>query len=121
MTETWEQLKSRGYIDSRDILERLHELEAQDELDEDETEELDTLRDINRQGEDYASDWQYGATMIPRRDWVEYAQELAEEIGAISPDAQWPLSYIDWEEAANALEMDYSSIEVDGVEYLVRQ
>ena len=59
-------------------------------------------------------------TMIPRSEWVNYAQELAEDVGAIARKAQWPLSHIDWEAAAEELEMDYNTIEVDGVEYLFR-
>lgn len=35
---------------------------------------------------------------------ADYAQELAEDIGAISRDAQWPLYCIDWERAWRELE-----------------
>lgn len=38
----------------------------------------------------------------------DFAQELAEDIGAIPDDAAWPNSYIDWERAARDLFMDYS-------------
>ena len=41
------------------------------------------------------------------RSVEEYAQDLAESIGAIDSDASWPLSYIDWERAARDLMMDY--------------
>lgn len=66
------------------------------------------------------SEWESGETLIPESEFTEYAQQLAEDIGAISSDAQWPLSYIDWERAADALRMDYSVIEIDGTDYLYR-
>ena len=59
-------------------------------------------------------------TMIPEVDFEDYARELAEDIGAIKNDANWPNYCIDWEKAASELKMDYSEIEVDGVTYLFR-
>ena len=59
-------------------------------------------------------------TMIPASDFEEYAQELAEEIGAISHDRQWPNYCIDWERAARELKMDYTSVEVNGTTYYFR-
>lgn len=38
----------------------------------------------------------------------EFAQNLAEEIGAINKDATWPNNCIDWEFAAKELMYDYS-------------
>ena len=59
-------------------------------------------------------------TMIPAIDFQEYAQKLAEDIGAIGKDNQWPLYCIDWEYAARELKMDYSEVEVDGTTYYFR-
>jgi len=59
-------------------------------------------------------------TMIPAADFTEYAQELAEEIGAIGRDAQWPVYCIDWEWAARELKMDYTSARVNGTTYYFR-
>ena len=42
------------------------------------------------------------------RDNEEFAEEMAESIGAIDRNAAWPVCYIDWERAANDLMMDYS-------------
>lgn len=39
----------------------------------------------------------------------DFAQDMAEQIGAIDPDAGWPNSYIDWERAARDLMFDYFS------------
>ncbi len=59
-------------------------------------------------------------TMIPASDFTEYAQELAEDIGAIDPDAKWPVYCIDWERAARELKMDYTSVRVNGTTYYFR-
>lgn len=58
--------------------------------------------------------------MIAARDFEEYAQELAEDIGAIPADSQWPVYCIDWERAARELAMDYSLCRFDGTDYYVR-
>lgn len=59
-------------------------------------------------------------TMIPDHLFEGYAQELAEDIGAIGKDNQWPLYCIDWKHAAEELQMDYSEVEVDGKTYYFR-
>jgi len=100
-------------------LERNASVEDDDILDEEEREELTSLRAICEEGDSFA-DWTYGCTLIRESYFTEYAQELAEDIGAISSDAQWPLSYIDWDRAADALKMDYSTIEVEGTTYYGR-
>lgn len=43
---------------------------------------------------------------------IEFAQELAEELGAVPEHANWPNDCIDWERAARELMMDY--FEEDG-------
>lgn len=65
-------------------------------------------------------DWRYGETLIRDSYFEDYARQLAEDIGAIKGDEQWPCSYIDWERAADALKQDYMSTEFDGVTYWVR-
>jgi len=57
---------------------------------------------------------------IPAVDFKEYAQEFAEEIGAIPENNDWPMYCIDWEHAARELSMDYSSATIDGIDYLFR-
>mgnify|MGYP001607601915 CR=1 FL=1 len=38
----------------------------------------------------------------------QFAQEMAEEVGRLPKNAQWPYTCIDWEHAAHELMMDYS-------------
>ena len=73
--------------------------------------------DVGYQIEDVAEN---EPTMIPAYDFTEYAQELAEDIGAIDPDAKWPVYCIDWERAARELKMDYTSVRVNGMTYYFR-
>jgi len=57
---------------------------------------------------------------IHENDFKEYAQELADDIGAIDPKAGWPLNCIDWDQAAKELAYDYTSVQWDGDTYLYR-
>ncbi len=86
----------------------------------DEAQELAILENVAEQGEDVGGDWPHGEALIRDSYFTEYAQELADDIGAINRDAQWPCCHIDWDAAAEALKMDYSTIDFDGVEYYIR-
>lgn len=135
-------------IDGREILERIEELESEagacpmcdgsgrnisaacvicegsgevPNLDENEQTELKTLQafaeEVDSVGGDSCRD---GATLIRDSYFEFYAQELAEDIGAIDHDATWPNNCIDWEYAARELQYDYSTVDFDGVNYWVR-
>lgn len=82
--------------------------------------ELAALRALQDEAEGYSPDWKYGATLIRDSYFVAYAQELAEDIGAIKDNGQWPNYCIDWDRAARELQMDYTSVEFGGVTYWVR-
>lgn len=89
-------------------------------LDADEAEELATLEKLAEEASGYAADWDYGETLIRGSYFQEYAQQLAEDIGAIDPDARWPNNCIDWERAASELQSDYTAVDFDGVTYWIR-
>lgn len=124
---------SDDLIDIRDVIARFEELsdkKGDDDNDpstlelEEET-ELTTLTrlldDLKGYGgdEQWCGDW-YPITLIRDSYFQEYAQELAEDIGAINSDATWPNNCIDWEQAARELKVDYSTVEFDGVTYWYR-
>lgn len=134
---------SDDVIDSRDVIARIEELQeerqelldatesgsgsemakAQDALtawDADNLDELNALLALQEQAEPYAPDWRHGESLIRDSYFKEYAQELAEDIGAVKPDAQWPYTCIDWEKAAEELQADYTAVEFDGVTYWIR-
>jgi hypothetical protein len=61
----------------------------------------------------------YPSSLIARSHFPQYAKECARGLhGNAIDNADWPFNYIDWEKAADALEDDYNSIEIDGTEYL---
>ena len=135
-------------IDSRDVIARIEHLEQQakeclercgDESDDvhddtsiedwhlfetslpvEEEEELKLLKALAEEGDGATSEWSDGATLIRYSYFERYAEELADDIGAIDKNAGWPLCHIDWEAAADALKIDYTSIEFDSVDYWVR-
>ncbi len=137
---------SDDVIDSREVIERLEELraerdeliEARSEVTHDDPEaynkavndliewnddfiiELKALEALNAEGEDYAADWIHGETLIRDTYFEDYAQELADDIGAVATDAVWPYTCIDWTQAARELQMDYTQVDFDGVAYWIR-
>lgn len=106
-------------IDSRDVIERIEELEDLDERDEDEEEELRDLKALAKEAEG-SPDWEHGEQLIRDSYFKEYAEELAEDIGAVDRDAKWPMNCIDWEQAARELKQDYFSVEFGGIDYWIR-
>jgi hypothetical protein len=86
----------------------------------DEAEELAALEALAKEAEGYCSDWDSGAQLIRDSYFEDYAQELADDIGAIDSDAKWPLNCIDWTQAARELQQDYTSVEFGDVTYWVR-
>lgn len=159
-----QDLRGDDYIDSRDVIERIEELESElqdvhdKEFDEwleargegtsadDEDKEVPTkfdewlrwvhdggpshlyweevdeyldLIELRDQAQGYG-DWDHGETLIHESKFKEYAEQLAEDIGAIDRHAAWPLTHIDWEAAAQDLRADYMEVEFNGDTYLMR-
>ena len=116
---------SMDVIDSRDVIARIEELENDRDdknvgLLEIEVAEREALTALAHEASDYAPDWQSGATLIRDSYFEDYAQELAEDIGAIDSNATWPNNCIDWERATRELQMDYTEVDFDGVTYWIR-
>jgi Antirestriction protein (ArdA) len=133
-------------LDVRDIIARFEELETErDELkdaaeDEDADDaareaysewnadnehEFDSLRELLDEMKGYSGDEQwrgdwYPITLVRDSYFQNYAEELADDIGAINDSATWPHTCIDWERAARELQMDYSSVEFGSVTYWYR-
>lgn len=133
-------------IDSRDIIERLEELTelasavvaaraelgkdasennqaglaiAEEDFGEDERFELGVLSDLAEEGSGF-DDWEHGETLIRDTYFKDYAQELAEECCEMPDDAKWPHTCIDWGQAADELQIDYSALDYDGITYWIR-
>jgi hypothetical protein len=141
---------SQDYIDSRDVIARIDYLKDELEsahcdlvenpgvepdfekwldlqADDDgtspwgeEAREYKALVELQEEAEGYVADWRHGATLVRDSAFEDHARELAEDIGAIGRDMQWPLMHIDWAAAADALRIDYTSVSFDGVDYWAR-
>lgn len=120
MTRTEHVYEGADIMDSRDIIEKITELESdEDNLDEDDRDELKNLRALAEKASG-SPDWQYGEALIADSYFEEYARDLAEDIGAIQKDATWPNQYIDWDAASDALKQDYMSVTYGETEYWIR-
>ena len=116
---------SEDVIDSRDVIETIHHLRDWVASETDPIclagykAELATLEALAEQCEGYASDWQYGEQLIRRSYWVDYVEQLIKDCGDIPENVPSYIA-IDWEETAERIEVDYMSVDFDGVEYLIR-
>lgn len=130
-------IEHREVLDVRDLADLAREcedvLEDEDDFyDADEREDAqdtldafrDLLRDLGRSTEhvsdELASMADNDPTLIDKDYFVTYAEELADDIGAVDRDASWPLTHIDWDAAADDLKQDYSEAEFDGHTYYTR-
>jgi len=131
-------------IDSRGIIARIEELESErdtakeyceengilsqvmednteqfltDEFSEDNYRELATLKALAEECADYSSDWEYGEQLIRRSYFKDYMDQMVEDCYTLPEDMpHWMTITLDYD----ALEQDYSSVDYDGVEYLIR-
>lgn len=95
--------------------------------DGDEAEERDRLRALldeckgNGGGDhQWRGDW-YPVTLIAEHYFEDYARELAEDLhGNKIREAEWPFDCINWERAADALRVNYTTVDFDGETYLTR-
>ena len=133
-----------SYIDIRDIIDRIEELEGEQEsfvigapdgtetpapdqwADEnpDDATELATksslMSDLAGYGgdEQWRGDW-YPITLIPEDEFTDYCKELVEDIGDL-PRGMPGYLVIDWDATAKNLKVDYSEVEFEGETYLYR-
>ncbi len=95
--------------------------DADSDFDEDERKELKALKALQEEAEGYAPDWNHGATLISRSHFVDYCQELVKDIGDMPKELpDYIANNIDWKGVADDLEADYTTVDFDGQEYLVR-
>ena len=128
-------------IYSRDIIERIEELESQLETEHgeqetalsfeywlqnennsstpDDVEEYNTLKALAEECKQYNSDWKYGETLIRYSYAEDYCQEELEDCGYIPRDLPWWI-VINWEETTENWLQDYTEVEFDDVTYYIR-
>jgi len=76
--------------------------------------ELEPIQAFLQEFENYNND----DTLIHEDYFQTYAQQIAEDCGGDT--REWPFCHIDWEAAAEALQMDYTCVDFDGETYYVR-
>lgn len=131
-------LKDHGQdrLDSRDLCDELAALEGtlpdgvttetpwRDLPADVDTDDLQRIRDIRALFDEitgYAGDRPEDGIFLIREDaWEDYARELAEDCGMIPDGLNWPLTCIDWEQAARELAMDYTTVTFDGADWYYR-
>jgi hypothetical protein len=105
-------------LDLRTLATELDDL--RDSRDADEEYDKDRLRDLEAlEGE--LGDLHIASrrhTFIAEYDWENYARDLAED--QIGASHEWPLDCIDWEKAAEELQVGYTSVDFDGETYWYR-
>lgn len=113
--KTWDADETVRHGQSRDeyIAEHI-DINLSDERDE-----LAALLALQEEAEGYAPDWTYGATLIRDSYFVDYTQELLQDIGDLPKDLPGYL-VIDWEATARNIQYDYTGVDFDGVTYWVR-
>ena len=112
-------------IDSRDIIERIEELESfiEDNVNENSDditewkEELRILAELAEEGEQYSPDWKYGSTLIHENYFEQYMDEMLEDCGDIPKDIP---CYLDITVNYDMLKWDYTELDFDGETYFVR-
>lgn len=125
-------------LDSRDLENRLAELDEEFEGWQSEKKKEDNLwedEDLLKvwenefeEGEEHKAinnlkecvdgmQWNDGITFIHENHFENYAREYAEDCGYIKEDVGWPYSCIDWEKAARELKSDYACITFRGEIY----
>ena len=114
------ELNSRANtIQAYEIQDRIKYLEDFEEDDELEDYEIDELNELRALAEEIG--WQAlddGVMLINECYVAEYAEEFAEDIGAVDTDNfNWPYYWIDWDKAGEALMMDHTSVEFEGVTF----
>lgn len=113
---------SNDRIDTRDLVDELAAIDLDDEeTDDEDRERAAAISALFEEISGYAGDSpEDGVFLIAEDDFQSYAQELAEDIGAIDSEGGWPTYCIDWEWAARELAMDYTIVTFDGRDYYYR-
>lgn len=115
---------NQDVLDIRDIIKRFEELEDVEIKDDDEDQQYQTIKalldDLKGNGgdEQWRGDW-YPLTLIRDSYFVEYCEELVTDIGDMPREIPFYI-VIDWEQTAENLRVDYSSVEFNGVDYWYR-
>lgn len=122
---------SSNVLDSREIIDRLEELQSDrseiaelgeielNRWNETHGEEMAMLEDLDNEGRQYSSDWEYGETLVNAGYWTEYVKELLADCGDL-PKTIPSYVVIDWEATADNIKADYTELDFDGETFYIR-
>lgn len=117
-------LRGETIIDSRDVIDRIAELETDRDLalesgeDFDDQDELDALIELREQCEE-CDEWEDGATLVAWEYWDKYVEDLIIDIGDL-PRKIPDYLVIDWQATAENIAADYTIVSFDGSSYYIR-
>lgn len=125
INEAKEALQDKEDEEDEDQEEALEELSeavqvAEKELSdwlEENKEELEDLERVNDECSGYG-DWDHGETLISEDYFPQYAEELANDTGAVGGNSNWIV--IDWDATADNLKADYTTVDINGKTYYYR-
>jgi hypothetical protein len=100
------------FIDSLDVIERIKELQENENRDEGEDYELENLLEIESHF-DGDSDWHFGVQLINENSFIGFCEDLVGD----DIDLPWYVE-IDWKKTANNIRVNYSEIEIKGYTFL---
>lgn len=128
LEEELEQWKtSLSAADIEIILDRfgvkLEELDDEDYQEHwtEATSDGEEFKAINDLKDELGSSWDDISCLVAERDFEEFAEQEAIEIGAIRGGyMDWPNNCIDWSKAADELKQDYSQVDFEGETYYYR-
>ena len=83
---------------------------------EDDLEKIEAIDTLERE---VGSEFEYGVTLIPFKDFTDYVKELLVDCGDLPSNIPSYIS-IDWEDTADNIKVDYSEVEYLGTDYLFR-
>lgn len=125
-------------IDSRDIIARIKDLQAEVEAwdardsggkgamvrlwaeeNPDDAAELAALTALAEEAEGYADDWKHGTALIRDTYFTDYAMEMLSDVGDLPRELPGYI-VIDEEATARNIQVDYTAVDFDGVTYWVR-
>ena len=108
--------KKRGCARAQDCIAQL-DYQARDILDEleDEFEDIDAFEELHSEMDSATGGFPEHATAISEDHWEDYVQQLMEDLGYMTKDADSVL-VIDWEATARGVAQDWMHVTLDSGE-----
>lgn len=105
-------------IDLKELAEELDELREEFDLGPEGKERMEALATLEQELGGDLHIASRNVTLIHENDFKKYAQDYARDMG-LKTDG-WPYDSINWEEAADDLKPDFTSVDFDGESYYTR-